>query len=174
MCRIKTPPQIVLVLIAVVLVLGVPGIVLATNPPPPPAPSHPDVPRCADMPEAQISGTKPGTACRVSVARLADSPGMAPEAYGRWGDTSSYTSRSGSSLIENQIKVEANLWMWWPNSQLWLLEDSCEQTHTYSSNAACRTYGGTSGYWLYQEGYHYFINGTYGNESFQTDDEWLA
>ena len=165
-----------------VLVLSIPGIALADNPPPLPPSQHPDVPQCLDMPSAQVPGTKPGTACQVPVAVQttgdnANSKGDSLSillSYGRVGSTSRYTGRTISGLIENEIKVEGYLWMWWPDIQLWQIEDTCEQPHTNSSSATCRTYGGSSGYQLGQQGYHYWINSTYGNDSLQTWDTWWA
>ena len=182
MRRIKLLQMWVFMTLVVILALGISKIALAGDSPPPPPSQHPDMPQCIDMPNAQVPGTKPGTACRIPVTVQADSGNVDSKvdsigillSYGRTGSTSHYNSTTNSGLIENEIKVEGYLWMRWPNVQRWYIEDTCEQSHTNSSSAACRTYGGTSGYQLGQQGYHYWINSTYGNDSLETWDTWWA
>ena len=155
----------------VVLALSIPSIALADNPPPLPPSRHPDVPQCIDMPSAQVPGTKPGTACQLPVASL--SADLSPAlSYGRSGSTNRYTSRTDSGLIENQTKVEGYLLYWAYWIELWQLDDTCEQQHLDSSHALCSTSGGPSGLQLGQQGYHYWINSIYGNDSLGTWDTW--
>lgn len=171
MRRIKfLAPLVVLMLLS----FGFPGTSLAADPPPPPL-QHPDVPRCVDMPAAQIPGTKPGSACQLSVVIHSGGMGIVLS-YGRTGDTVMFTTRSDSDIIEDEIKADAYLYAWYPSLQLWqLVGPPCSDPQTNSSHAACRTYwyGGT-GINLAQEGYHYWINSTYGNESLETYDNWFS
>jgi len=129
-------------------------------------------PRCSDMPDAQIPGTKPGSACRVPVA-VAGKGMLTLDTVYRSGWTHTYSSESDSDLVEDSIKVEA--WLYWVHGEdNRSIEDDCEDPRTYSSHAGCRTFGsgGGSGSTMQQDGYHYFHKSGYVDENFQTQDTW--
>lgn len=162
-------PFVVLML----LLIGFPATSLAADPPPPPL-QHPGVPRCIDMPAAQIPGTKPGSACQLSVMVNSGGMGIALS-YGRSGSTVMFTTTSDSGIIEDEIKADGYLSAWYPMPEVWQLEDSCSDPKPLAKHAACRTYWyGGSGTNLAQDGYHYWINSTYGNESLEMYDNWFS
>ncbi len=159
----------------------------SAGPPPPPYPSDPfskpsvpeEVPQCIAMPNAQIPGEKPGSACQVPImvtspSTAAPSNSMVPMALYRRGWTDRWTSESDSDLIEDRIKVEGYLYLWVSGGGYWALEDNCEDDNNFSSHAACRTYGGGSGSSLKQDGYHYFHTSGYVDDHFQTQDRWTG
>ncbi len=133
-----------------------------------------EVPQCRNMPDAQIPGKPAGSACRVPVWPLDQVVGLeiTPLTLYRSGWTHRWTSESDSDLVEELIKVEGYLY-WWAGGQ-WNFEDDCEDSNTYSSHAACRTYSpGVSGT-LRQDGYHYFHTQGYQDDWFQTQDIWSS
>ncbi len=146
-------------------------------PPPPPPPGRPDLanmPQCIDMLDSQVQGHRPGTACRVlAVPQSADlttaesEPSLLLDVY-RSGWTDRFTSESDSDLIEDHIKVDGFLY-WWVGGS-WSFEDDCSDPRDFATHAACRTYGSGSPH--AQNGYHYFSKSGYGDQSFQTRDEW--
>jgi hypothetical protein len=126
---------------------------------------------CSSMPEAQIPGTTPGSACRVPVVAVGKGPQPLRSLY-RSGWTNRNTSESDSDLTENRIKVEAWLYYWF--SSQWNHEDDCVDQNYWSSHAACSTTGSVVWDDWRQDGYHYFHKTGYVDDNFQTRDEWTT
>ena len=154
-------------------------VALAETPPVPNAvsPNSLSAPRCIDMPDAQMWGREPGTGCRVRIVPLLNrhdgkQGGILPLGTGlyRRGWTNKWTSESDSDLLEDRIKVEG--YLYWANNGLLL--DNCADDNSWASHAACRTYGGTSGSHLRQDGYHYFHTAGFYDDSFQSSDNWTV
>lgn len=125
-------------------------------------------PMCSDMPDAQIPGKKPGSACRVPVVVIGG--GLQPLIIlYRSGWTHCFSSESDSDLVEDQIKAQG--WLYYKLEDTWYYDDDCEDLRTWSSHAGCRTYGGVWDHFK-QDGYHYFHTAGYSDDSFQTRDEW--
>jgi len=161
----------VFVLLALLLSV-VPDVALAQEP------NEPDgdeqAPVCIDMPEAQISGEKPGSACRVPIVpsgKFADPnvESIGPLAVYRSGWTYQWASESDSDLLEDRIKVEG--YLYWEVGGSWHYDDQCTDDNYWSHHAACRTYG--QGH-LRQRGYHYFRKSGYYDQSFWSLYEWTT
>ena len=121
-------------------------------------------PRCSNMLESQVTGSQPGSACRVPVIMIApsaDDLGVF-SSLSRRGSTYRWTSQSESDLVEDEIKVEGYLY-WWVNDG-WSYDDQCDDSNLTSSRAVCRTYGG--GNTNKSEGFHYFHTSGYVDDSF--------
>ncbi len=129
-------------------------------------PNLEDYPACSDMKAFQIAGRDIGSACKVPVTLK---NGAATLTVYRSGWTHHYTSESDSDLVEDRIKVDGYLY-WWVG--YWSLDDHCQDDNSWSSHAACRTYGGSSQ--NKQNGYHYFQKSGYQNTSFMTTDSWSS
>ena len=127
-------------------------------------PSLEDYPACSSMKAFQIAGRYPGSACKIPVT---SKNGAGSRTIYRSGWTHHYTSESDSDLVEDQIKVDGYLY-WWVG--YWSLDDHCQDNNSWSSHAACRTYGGGSQ--NKQNGYHYFHKSGYTDTSFMTTDFW--
>ncbi|MEA3309742.1 MAG: hypothetical protein U9Q70_09565 [Chloroflexota bacterium] len=117
------------------LVSVVPGAVLGQEPD-----GDEQAPLCIDMPEAQISGEKPGSACRVPIVPLnkfADSSvgSIGALAVYRSGWTYKWTSESDSDLLEDRIKVEG--YLYWEVGGSWYYDDQCTDDNNWSHHAAC-------------------------------------
>jgi hypothetical protein len=126
------------------------------------------------MPEAQISGHDPGSACRVPMVALSGlQTNAALSSVYRSGWTNTHTSESDSDLSEDTIKVTGYYYWKYNQGDSWILGDDspCEDLRYNQSHAACRTYGSTGNYHK-QDGYHYFHTSGYTDDSFQTTDTW--
>jgi hypothetical protein len=131
---------------------------------------HQQLPGCASMPDAQVPGTIPGSACRVKiVAPVGISMPSSVDEYYRSGSTHHNTSDSGSDLAEDQIKVEG--FLYYLLSGTYYYDDQCSDNHYDSSHASCSTIPIGFSQWR-QNGYHYFWNSVYGNDNFSTNDYW--
>ncbi len=128
------------------------------------------------MPEAQIPGVTPGSACRVPVVRGPGLPaGPNIDSVGlltlyRSGWTHQWASESDSDLVEDWMKVEGWLYQIIGGNEYY--EMKCEDAGTHTSHRACRNTG-TPGQW-HQNGRHYFHTAGYVDDYFQTDDYWTA
>jgi hypothetical protein len=133
---------------------------------------HQQLPSCANMPDAQIPGTVPGSACRVKIAApVGISMPSSMDTFYRSGSTHHNTSRSDSDLTEDRIKVEG--FLYYLLSGTYYYDTQCLDDKTTSMTAVCATVGGVF-HQLRQDGNHYFWNSVYGNDSFRTQDTWTA
>ena len=160
----------VFVLLVLFAAMGAPRVTLAQGPD-----DDEQVPMCLDMPDAQIPGKEPGSACRVPIMPAINpadaSAELKPLSLYRSGWTHRWTSESDSDLVEDLIKVEGYLYFKSKWEDDWLFEPpACEDPNEYSYHAACRTFGG--GPINKQDGYHYFRKSGYQDDSFSTRDVW--
>ena len=157
--------SISITLLVLIVVLGAFGIVSAQGPDEPDRDKN-QAPWCSDMPDAQVPGKKPGSACRVPIVPASmsfDTISKPPRSLYRSGWTHQFTSESDSDLVEDTIKVEA--FLYWGTQ----LDDQCDDENHWSSHAACRTYGQSADH---QYGYHYFHKTGYPDQDFWTSDYW--
>ena len=163
--RRRMVQQALVSFLVMVALLATPTLALADSP----DAVLPDVPKCSDMPEAQVPGLPVGSACRVPVQPL---PGTIPDSLRgvdlyRSGWTTHHTSESDSDLVEDRIGVWAYLWI---NGTEILIDDGLD-LHDYATHAAWTTSGG-SGYVVRQNAWHRVWKAGYQDAAFQTQDIW--
>lgn len=122
---------------------------------------------CSNMPDAQIAGRQPGSACSIPIVAIDPSSGelgVLSSLYRR-GSTYRWTSQSDSDLTEDVINVTG--YLYWKVGGSWQHEYTCDDPRTKSQRAVCRTYGGGgSGSIMKSEGFHYFRTTGYVIDSF--------
>lgn len=155
-----------LVVVLLSLLIGAQGV--QADPLLPPVHRYQDL-WCSNMPDAQIAGRQPGSACSIPIVAIDLSSGelgVLSSLYRR-GSTYRWTSQSDSDLTEDDIRVTG--YLYWKVGGSWLFEDSCYDPKTQSQRAVCRTYGpGGSGQTMKSEGFHYFHTTGYVDASFWT------
>jgi hypothetical protein len=122
---------------------------------------------CSNMPDAQIAGRQPGSACSVPIVAIdsfSGGLGVLSPLYRR-GSTHHWTSQSDSDLTENVINVTG--YLYWKVDGSWQHEFTCDDPRNNSQRAVCRTYGpGGSGQTMKSEGFHYFHTTGYVDDAF--------
>ncbi len=130
---------------------------------------------CSNMPDAQIAGRQPGSACSIPLVAINPSSGeFGVVSLYRRGSTYQWTSQSDSDLTENDIRVTG--YLYWKVGGAWQHEDTCYDPKTQSQRAVCRTYGpGGSGQTMKSEGFHYFHTTGYVDDAFWTSHtNWIS